>query len=148
MWETNFVSDLGTLELLEWEDRGPGSTNIIFALADGIMHAHVSEVAPATYKKAHRHMSGDADFIRVDWKARVASCRDAVPPALVTSNVPSRYLATGMGRMPYPFTAEHRRAMLGNPMKNSRFHWTRSKVATKWSLRIETRTAMLSGSRK
>ena len=22
------------------------------------MHAHISEIAPATYKKAHRHMAG------------------------------------------------------------------------------------------
>ena len=43
-----------------WEDRGAGSSNIMFVLADGIMHAHISEIAPATYKKAHRHDAGHA----------------------------------------------------------------------------------------
>ena len=30
----------------------------MFALGDGVMHAHMSEIAPATYKKAHRHAAG------------------------------------------------------------------------------------------
>ena len=58
MWETNFVPDLGELELTSWDDRGKGSKNIIFALGDGIMHAHMSEIPPAMYKKAHRHIDG------------------------------------------------------------------------------------------
>ena len=34
MWETNFVPDLEQLELQSWEDRGAGSSNIMFVLAD------------------------------------------------------------------------------------------------------------------
>jgi len=135
MWETNFVPDLATIELTEWGDRGPGSSNIIFALADGIMHAHISEIAPATYKKAHRHTAGthvltltgggysllwyegDKDFKRVDWQYGVV-----FPPRqnqfhqhFVTSNEASRYVATGVGGMRYPLTEEKRRIGLGKP---------------------------------
>ena len=39
MWETNFVPDLAEIELRAWGDRGAGGTNIMFVLADGVMHA-------------------------------------------------------------------------------------------------------------
>ena len=57
----------------------------MFVLADGLMHAHLSEMYAGTYKKAHRHapgfhvmcvmghgfsfmwFDGDRDFVRVDW---------------------------------------------------------------------------------
>jgi quercetin dioxygenase-like cupin family protein len=54
-WQTNFVPDLPSFELQAWEARGVGSANIKFVLADGTMHAHMSELAVGTYKKAHRH---------------------------------------------------------------------------------------------
>ena len=41
-----------------WADRGGGSTNIMFVLADGNMHAHISEMPTGTYKKGHRHGAG------------------------------------------------------------------------------------------
>jgi mannose-6-phosphate isomerase-like protein (cupin superfamily) len=129
-WETNFVADLEQLELKEWGDRGAGGTNIMFALADGLMHAHISEMPVGTYKKGHRHFAGyhvmcvvgtgysllwfegDRDFIRVDWKHGVV-----IPPAdrqfhqhFNTSSRPARYLATGVGSLRYPFTAAKRRA--------------------------------------
>jgi mannose-6-phosphate isomerase-like protein (cupin superfamily) len=133
IWETNFVPDLGTIELTAWEDRGAGSTNINFVLADGIMHAHISEIAPATYKKAHRHESGthvltlsgdgysllwdegDPDFTRVDW-----TFGTVFPPAhmqfhqhFVTSNEPSRYVATGFGGIRYPILESRRQMVVG-----------------------------------
>jgi hypothetical protein len=130
MWETNFVPDLEQLELQAWADRGGGSTNIMFVLADGIMHAHISEMPVGTYKKGHRHgagahvmcvvgegfsllwFEGDEDFLRIDWKHGVV-----FPPAerqlhqhFNTSNRPARYLATGVGSLRYPLTAIKRRA--------------------------------------
>lgn len=44
-WETNFVPDLRGFALKAWEQRGAGSANIKFVLADGTMHAHLSELA-------------------------------------------------------------------------------------------------------
>ena len=58
IWETNFVPDLSAIELTEWTDRGAGSLNLRFMLADGNMHAHISEIQSGTYKKAHRHGPG------------------------------------------------------------------------------------------
>jgi quercetin dioxygenase-like cupin family protein len=135
IWETNFVPDLGSIELTAWEDRGAGSLNINFVLADGIMHAHISEIAPATYKKAHRHESGthvmtlsgggysllwdegQKDFERVDW-----TFGTVFPPAqmqfhqhFVTSNEPSRYVATGFGGIRYPILESRRLMVIGDP---------------------------------
>ncbi|HXQ53066.1 MAG TPA: cupin domain-containing protein [Stellaceae bacterium] len=125
MWETNFVPDLEQIELQTWEDRGGGSSNIMFVLADASMHAHISEMPSGTYKKAHRHGPGahvmcvvgtgfsllwyeeDKDFLRIDWKHGVV-----FPPAdrqlhqhFNTSARPARYLATGVGGIRYPLTA-------------------------------------------
>jgi quercetin dioxygenase-like cupin family protein len=133
MWETNFVPDLASIELKSWGDRGAGGTNIMFVLADGTMHAHISEMPVGTYKKGHRHgpgfhvmcvtghgysllwFEGEKDFLRLDWRHGVV-----FPPAdkqfhqhFNTSNFPARYLATGVGGLRYPLTYTQRRSLLG-----------------------------------
>ena len=125
MWETNFVPDLSAFELMEWEARGAGSSNIKFILADSVMHAHCSEMPAGTYKKGHRHgpgahvftvsghgysllwYQGDEDFVRHEWRHGVVMA----PPDLMfhqhfnTGAGPARYLATSLGSHRYPFTA-------------------------------------------
>ncbi|MGH7760916.1 MAG: cupin domain-containing protein [Candidatus Dormibacteraceae bacterium] len=127
-WETNFVPDLRQFELQAWDSRGVGSSNIKFVLADGTMHAHMSELAVGTYKKAHRHgpdfhifpvtghgyslfwSEGDSDQTRIDWRHGWVYA----PPDQVfhqhfnTASAPSRYLAVAYGSIRYPFTADKR----------------------------------------
>jgi mannose-6-phosphate isomerase-like protein (cupin superfamily) len=125
-WETNFVPDLAAIDLHSWSERGPGSSNIVFILADSNMHAHCAEIAPGTYKKAHRHgagrnvftvtgkgysllwFEGESEFSRVDWKQGVV-----FPPIagqfhqhFVTSAEPSRYMAAGVSNVRYPLTQD------------------------------------------
>jgi mannose-6-phosphate isomerase-like protein (cupin superfamily) len=124
IWETNFVPDLGSIELHTWNERGAGSSNLMFILADSNMHAHVSQIQAGTYKKAHRHgagrhvftvtgkgysllwYEGEAEWERVDWRPGVV-----FPPVenqfhqhFVTSQEPSRYMAAGTSNQRYPLT--------------------------------------------
>lgn len=133
MWESNFIPDLAAIELKTWNERGAGSKNIMFILADGTMHAHISEMQVGTYKKAHRHAAdfhvmcvtgkgysllwyeGDADVRRVDWQHGTVFA----PPDRMfhqhfnTSPTPSRYLATAFGSLRYPFTESKRKSLTG-----------------------------------
>jgi quercetin dioxygenase-like cupin family protein len=133
MWETNFVPDLAQIELKEWAERGAGGKNIIFVLADGTMHAHLSEMPVGTYKKAHRHdadfhvmcvtghgysllwYEGDQEFVRINWKHGTVFA----PPDQMfhqhfnTSPTPTRYLATAFGSLRYPFTESKRKSLFG-----------------------------------
>jgi gentisate 1,2-dioxygenase len=133
MWETNFVGDLRSFELKEWKARGAGGSSIVFILADGTMHAHMSEMPVGTYKKAHRHgadfhifpvtgqgysllwYEGDRDYRRFDWRH---GCVYAPPDMMIhqhfnTSPQPARYLAVAYGSLRYPFSAEKRALIQG-----------------------------------
>lgn len=133
MWETNFIPDLGAIELKSWDERGKGSKNLMFALAEGTMHAHLSEMQPGSYKKAHRHgpdfhvmcvrgegysllwYEGDADLRQVRWKEGTVFA----PPDRMfhqhfnTGGCPAHYLATACGSLRYPFTESKRHALIG-----------------------------------
>lgn len=132
MWETNFIPDLASFQLNAWSTRGAGSANMVFCMADGTMHAHMSEMSVGTYKKAHRHgpdfhvciVRGSGyslfwhegeDLKRYDWKE---GCVFA-PTDMIwhqhfnTSREPVRYLATAFGSSRYPFSNEKRRIKLG-----------------------------------
>ena len=133
MWETNFVPDVREFELVKWEKRGAGGSNMMFVLADGTMHAHSSEMPVGTYKKAHRHgadfhvscITGtgysllwyeqDEEFVRVDWDHGVVF---APPDGMYhqhfnTSPLPARYLAIALGGLRYPMLAEKRAVFAG-----------------------------------
>ena len=133
MWETNFIPDLQTFELQKWEARGAGGSNMMFVLADGAMHAHMSEMPVGTYKKGHRHgadfhvscvtghgysllwYDGEDDFTRVDWKHGTVFA----PPDMMfhqhfnAAATPSRYLAIACGGLRYPLMEEKRRIFMG-----------------------------------
>ncbi len=133
IWETNFVPDMSVLGLQSYADRGGGSSNIKFVLADGIMSGHMSEMPVGTYKKGHKHgagthvvcvsghgysllwFAGETEFTRIEWKHGVAfpPCEAQFHQHFNTSNEPARYLATGVGNVRYPFTSAKRRSMVG-----------------------------------
>jgi mannose-6-phosphate isomerase-like protein (cupin superfamily) len=133
MWETNFIADVNDFKLQKWDERGAGSANIVFCLADGNIHAHCSEMPVGTYKKAHRHgpdfhvfivkgaghslfwYDGDEDFIRIDWGhgSVFAPTEMIYHQHFNTSPDPVRYVATAMGSTRYPLTAEKKANKMG-----------------------------------
>ncbi len=133
LWETNFVPDLRTFELKQWSARGAGGSNMMFVLADGTMHAHMSEMPVGTYKKGHRHgadfhvfavtgqgysiywYDGDKDFQRFDWKhgGVFAPADRQFHQHFNTSAEPARYLAVAFGSLRYPTVADKLATWLG-----------------------------------
>ncbi len=133
MWETNFVPDLRSFELQKWNARGAGGSNMMFCLADGAMHAHISEMPVGTYKKGHRHgadfhvmcvtghgysllwYQGDEEPTKVNW----AHGTVFAPPDMMfhqhfnAAPNPSRYLAIACGGLRYPLMEEKRRIFMG-----------------------------------
>jgi hypothetical protein len=133
VWETNFVHDLTSFKLYELEARGKGSTNMSFILADGTMHAHVSQIPKGRYKKAHRHAAGthvhaidgsgysllwhegDSEFKEFPWKHGFMY----TPPFWMfhqhfnTCPDPARYLACSLGSRRYPFISLRRKSAEG-----------------------------------
>ena len=129
MWETNFVPDLTALELHSWDARGKGSANICFVLADGTMHAHISQIPTARYKKGHRHMNGvhifavngsgytlvwyegDKDFRKIPWRHGIiyAPAFWMFHQHFNTAPEPARYMAITVGSRRYPFTEMRRK---------------------------------------
>lgn len=133
IWETNFVSDLTNFKLYELNERGKGSLNISFVLADGTMHAHCSEIPTGRYKKAHRHAAGthvhavtgsgysllwyegDSKFVEIPWRHGVMYA----PPFWMfhqhfnTCDTPARYLACSLGSRRYPFISLRKKSAEG-----------------------------------
>jgi mannose-6-phosphate isomerase-like protein (cupin superfamily) len=125
MWETNFVPDLGSFELPEWEARGAGSRNMKIIMADSSMHVHTSQMPIGTYKKGHRHgagahvfavtgsgytlmwNAGDADFERHEWRHGFvfAPPEDMFHQHFNTGQESARYLAISLGSHRYPVLA-------------------------------------------
>ena len=133
LWETNLVADLRTFPLQEWHARGAGGSNIMFALADGSMHAHMSEMPVGTYKKAHRHgpdfhifpvagdgyslywYEGDDDVTRFDWRpgSVFAPADRQFHQHFNVSPDPARYLAVAFGSLRYPIVADKLATWMG-----------------------------------
>jgi mannose-6-phosphate isomerase-like protein (cupin superfamily) len=133
LWETNFVPDLRSFKLSEWKERGAGGSNMVFALADGTMHAHVSEMPVGTYKKAHRHgpdfhifpvtgqgysvywYEGAGEIERFDWRpgSVFAPADRQFHQHFNVSPEPARYLAVAFGSHRYPTVADKMATWMG-----------------------------------
>jgi uncharacterized RmlC-like cupin family protein len=126
---TNFIPDTIGIKLMDYSERGKGSTNMKFDLAGNTMCAHISEFPVGTYKKGHKHGADfhvfcvhglgysllwypdDKEFVRVDWKHGVVF---APPDGMFhqhfnTNPTPARYLAIAWGSQRYPFVQSKRK---------------------------------------
>jgi oxalate decarboxylase/phosphoglucose isomerase-like protein (cupin superfamily) len=57
IWETNFIRNMLSLDLMERKERGAGKT-LHLEFADNSLSAHMAEFPVGTYRKAHRHSTG------------------------------------------------------------------------------------------
>jgi quercetin dioxygenase-like cupin family protein len=132
-WETCLVSDLTTLQLSPWLERGAGGNNINFILAESAVQGHISEFPSGTYKKAHRHNAGahiwcvsghgysllwkagedPTSTKRVDWRPGALFAPPDGPTYhqhFNTAAHPARYLALYLDGTRYPVLDSNRRA--------------------------------------
>ena len=58
IWDSAFIPDCNTFQLVEDIKRGGLSSNAHFELANGIISAHISDFPGGTYLKAHHHGPG------------------------------------------------------------------------------------------
>ena len=160
IWETNFVHDLTSFKLYEFEGRGKGSMNVNFVLADGTMHSHVSQMPVGRYKKAHRHAAGthvhavdgsgysllwyegDDEFVELPWRHGIMY----TPPFWMfhqhfnTADQPARYVACSLGSRRYPFISLRRKSAEGRvrsrspraAVRSSTTSRTRACTASSW----------------
>jgi gentisate 1,2-dioxygenase len=108
----------------------------MFLLADGVLHAHMSEIPGGQYKKAHRHLAGthiypvtghgysllwyegDLERHRIDWSpGHVYSPPDNMyHQHFNVGTEPARYFAVKLGNFRYPVTSRMRQQfMAGAP---------------------------------
>lgn len=123
--EAGLIPDVRNFQLGEWKERGGGSLNMEFELANNTLTAHVSEVPVGTYKKAHRHDPGahiihltgngysllwaeKRQRVKIDWRPYTLY----VPPNywwhqhFNASDSPARYLAIRWNSKKYPIWGE------------------------------------------
>jgi quercetin dioxygenase-like cupin family protein len=117
-WQTNFVPDLRSFQLVDNPGRGVGNARMGFALSNNQMAAHMSQFPPGTYKHAHWHGVGAYVIIlggqgysllwfegeerrKVDWKeGTVLSPREReYHQHFNTGPGPARYLALRLGNL-------------------------------------------------